>query len=315
MNGSETMNSEEVRHIISKYRTELMGYAIISIMVGHLRFFGLFDYGDMTFFASLGSIGVEIFLFLSSFGLFYSLEKSKDLISYYKRRLRIIPTYVIVEIGIDLITRNFKAFISPDIWWNHFTTNWFIPFICLMYIIFPLLYSIQKKYLYFPLCASITITAILTWVLVVNGLGDIHDVPMLMAQRFPIFAMGMLIADNRMDFTIKRPNLWLLLWLLVIYVVYWLLDIEYAKYLIYIPLSFCLILSLCIAFEKIKPGTVINFAGTYSLEIYLIHMFLMPKMVKYNINPYLTVIVIFIGAALGSYVVKKISKYLTERLL
>ena len=307
--------SEETRILISRYRTELMGFAIISIMIGHLHFFQLFDFGDLSFFASLGSAGVEIFLFVSGFGLFYSFEKSNNLPQYFKRRfLRIVPTYVFIMAGIDILTCNITALYHPSYWIMHLLSYWYIPFICIMYIVFPMLYYIQKKSVYLPIFITLVITLILTYVLYTLGKGDIHNVPMLMAQRCPIFTVGMLVADRRVKLTLKHPYIWTCLCLAMIYCVYWLLHIDYAKYLIYLPLSYGLIIVLCRRFNKVLNTHIFRVFGKYSLEIYLIHMFLMPEMRNYNINPYLTIIIILIVSLLVAYIINLLIASMLSRM-
>ena len=78
---------------ISKYRTPLMGLATIWVSLFHFRCvmgvspFGLFD--------AMGYGGVDIFLFLSGFGLYVGYKN--DIKYFYKRRfLRIYPTYILV---------------------------------------------------------------------------------------------------------------------------------------------------------------------------------------------------------------------------
>lgn len=60
---------------ISKYRSELMGWAIIWIMMLHFRFIHIKPLG---FLAQYGFAGVDIFMLVSGFGLYYSLEKTTN---------------------------------------------------------------------------------------------------------------------------------------------------------------------------------------------------------------------------------------------
>ena len=84
----------------SKYRSVLMGVAIIFIMASH----------TLGGFAAYGIIGVEWFLVLSSIGQFYSLKNNCDVKSYYKRRLfRILPAYLLVAIPFFLIKTSSSA--------------------------------------------------------------------------------------------------------------------------------------------------------------------------------------------------------------
>ena len=82
---------------ISRFRAEHMGMAIIFIMLFHVplpradEFYGLYR---------MGNIGVDIFLFLSGLGLWFSWCKTdgKDfwhsyILFYFKRLLRIYPAW------------------------------------------------------------------------------------------------------------------------------------------------------------------------------------------------------------------------------
>lgn len=192
------MKIETIKQNISSRRSELMGFAIILILIEHFQFFGLFDYGDLSFFASLGSIGVDIFLFLSGFGLWNGYSEKIRVGTFYKRRfLRIIPSYLCLMILFDIILLHPEYILSPNEWMGHLNNNWFIPFILLMYLIFPLPSKIQRKWLYVPLCIACMLSISLTIVLIHYNRDNIHMVPMLMAQRIPIFFIGMLFADKR----------------------------------------------------------------------------------------------------------------------
>ena len=62
--------------------TELLGTNIISNILNYIK--------------TTGNIGVEIFLFLSGIGLYFSISKN-NLLQYYKNRfIRIIPTFIII---------------------------------------------------------------------------------------------------------------------------------------------------------------------------------------------------------------------------
>ena len=77
---------------ISRYRGELMGLAIIFVVLFHVglpredAFFGL---------KRMGNIGVDFFLFLSGMGLWFSWTKHPSLRKFYLRRfLRVYPTWL-----------------------------------------------------------------------------------------------------------------------------------------------------------------------------------------------------------------------------
>lgn len=61
---------------ISKYRSELMGVATILIFVVHSYDRGVVMPASIKTICALGSLGVDIFLLVSGFGLWYSLSKT-----------------------------------------------------------------------------------------------------------------------------------------------------------------------------------------------------------------------------------------------
>lgn len=86
-------------YLVSKYRTILMGLAIVMVVFHHLtiRYYdGVI--GHLYGFLRLnGAIGVDIFLFVSAIGLVVSWQKNKNILQFYNRRIkRILPTYFIL---------------------------------------------------------------------------------------------------------------------------------------------------------------------------------------------------------------------------
>ena len=79
---------------ISRYRSELMGAAMLFIILFHVpldrsnEFFGL---------RRCGNVGVDMFLFLSGIGLWFSWVKNPSVWQFYKRRLlRIYPAWLVM---------------------------------------------------------------------------------------------------------------------------------------------------------------------------------------------------------------------------
>lgn len=84
---------------ISICRSALMGIAILWVVFYH---FG-FHIPGIKHLMRYGYAGVDIFMFLSGFGLYYSLNRNGNLWSYYKKRLiRIFPSYFVIGIAFSL---------------------------------------------------------------------------------------------------------------------------------------------------------------------------------------------------------------------
>ena len=67
---------------ISIFRRELMGIAILWIMLRHLPISSGYYY-VLDYLMNLGYGGVDMFLFLSGFGLFFSMKKDSRIGSFY----------------------------------------------------------------------------------------------------------------------------------------------------------------------------------------------------------------------------------------
>lgn len=149
-------------NLLSKYRSELFGISIISIIVFH--YFedinvenpqGIVKIFTKLYLLLIGSLGVEIFVFLSGLGLYYSL-KSRFIIREYaiKRIKRTVIPYLlygglfwyIIDI---LIRKNYKSFFMDysllSFWLDGNKNLWFVTFIIVMYIIFPFLFIVSEK--------------------------------------------------------------------------------------------------------------------------------------------------------------------------
>lgn len=124
--------SQDWVNLISERRSYIMGIATIMIVLFHAsskQTLGPFHYGIHSFFW----LGVEIFLFLSGFGMHYALSKTPQpaLASFYKKRvLRLMPTCIIFGIvllplwyyGAPYLYQKFSisfflAFIGLDVWY------------------------------------------------------------------------------------------------------------------------------------------------------------------------------------------------------
>lgn len=89
--------------LLSKYRSALMGLATALVIIFHGL--SVWDYYGATLPAVarlcrgfLGSVGVDIFLFLSGIGVFFAIENGTSTMRFYKKRLvRLLPSVLIVS--------------------------------------------------------------------------------------------------------------------------------------------------------------------------------------------------------------------------
>ncbi len=149
--------------VFSKYRNELYGLSIIAIIV--LHFFqdvlgsgsdGIMKMIGLAYTSIIGSTGVDIFLFLSGMGLYFSLKKKYDLKRFYKNRLkRILVPYILLAIPywfyIDFIYSHHSIgqflldFSLLSFWTQGETRFWYVALIILCYVLFPFLFLMLER--------------------------------------------------------------------------------------------------------------------------------------------------------------------------
>lgn len=83
---------------VIEHRSELMGIALITIILFHWgsvhKYYDAYNFVSGIFSSYIGSIGVDVFLFLSGVGIYSSLQRN-SLHVYFKNRVtRILPAYL-----------------------------------------------------------------------------------------------------------------------------------------------------------------------------------------------------------------------------
>ena len=157
------MRLEKIQRITSKIpsvRSELFGFSIISIILFHYcedvqsaGFGGAAEVLTIGYNLLFGSTGVEIFLFLSGMGLFYSLSGNPRLSVFYRKRLtRLLPACLLLGgVGwavLDLLLRQtgwrrFLLDFSMISFWTEGTRLiWYIALMIPLYLLFPLFYRL-----------------------------------------------------------------------------------------------------------------------------------------------------------------------------
>ena len=143
---------------ISKFRSELMGYATIGVFIGHIVVFGHLSenigISILSWLASL--IHTSGFLFLSGFGLYYSMTRNTNWIEFYKRRFfRFLLPFLIVAVPYFLVvTINnheslwyyLRCISTIEFWINgNYHGMWYIAISFFLYTISPPILLVVKK--------------------------------------------------------------------------------------------------------------------------------------------------------------------------
>ena len=187
---------------VSDYRTYLMGISILWIILFHTAWYLWFP-KVIEIFQRSGNYGVDIFIFVSVYGLYRSMQNHRTLRQWYVRRLkRIIPSFLIVTTMLAFIECwsvtdyikeiAFIGFLLPNI--KYEVVFWYIPAILIFYAIFPYVYKYRKKrviYIFIPL-AYIFCNYFTHYIQSMNYSLFLC----FFFMRIPIFLIGLLYADN-----------------------------------------------------------------------------------------------------------------------
>jgi peptidoglycan/LPS O-acetylase OafA/YrhL len=274
---------------LSRYRGQLMGAAIVFIILFHVplartdAFFGL---------RRCGNIGVDMFLFLSGIGLWYAWVKQPSVRHFYRRRLlRLFPAWLVVSSAYYLQRFDFETGDYLDLllditvnwgfWLHDELTFWYVPAIMMLYLWAPLYMKLIARHPVFRWLPVLMVC----WCVVVQWVTPVHQAVghiEIFWSRVPIFFLGINCGELvRQDHRIEPAGRWLV-WLTLLMTAsacIWLEQMRHGRFplfverMVYIPLTVSLLLLLC-DFFRIAPAwcsRICIFLGGLSLEIYLIH--------------------------------------------
>lgn len=275
-----------------RYRSVWMGVAMLWIVWFHVP---LVPAGEgMAFFRKLGYGGVDMCLFASGVGCFYSLQKDPDAGRFMGRRLRRLAPVYLTVMALWLPWQYSRgAATIPTIIGNlfgiqHLTTlnsdfNWYISAILLLYIFAPYLKSVIDSH---GLRGRALFLAVLLVLVIPFWMSGEY---IIVITRIPVFYMGMLFAAGAGEG--RRINAWqwplgfvlmafavAVIWLgferipdkMWAYGVYWCPYVLIAPYL-------CVVLSTVMSWlDRTAAGRAVvralSVVGEYSFEIYLLHI-------------------------------------------
>ena len=268
---------------IGKYRGELMGIAILGVLLCH---FAISTYYIPGMFFIAGLVYTQGFLFLSGYGLYYSFKNCNyNIQTFYKKRLlRLYIPFVIMSLpfyiplcyklgdGFWFVIRSITtlSFWVGDNWFS----MWYIAVSLVLYLLYPLIHKLM-----FSKSGAIKIQGI---ILVLIGFIGINEVLKLgnpycveLAQwlgKCVIFPIGILtayLAEKRISLPIYIQIIWIACMSIMSMLWHGIEDNYYqiCMCLAAIP-SFCLLFE---AFNLVKIRIVLQWLGKYTLEIYILH--------------------------------------------
>ncbi len=337
----------EINHnLISEYRSLLFGVSTILIVLFHyatdIKTFGgstVAQLYSITFIDIIGSSGVDVFVFLSGIGSYYSLKRKFDYKKFIiKRLIKILIPYLIVAIPFWLvldfiIKRSRMSEFIIDLTFISFFINgvrdyWYICFILISYLFIPSIF----KYLYqnesstkllFPKCCLLSFFYFsIMFLLGYTVPGFVKNTEIMLGRFITIFfglITGRLVNEKT---KIKKTHLFILS-ILLIFTNYcknniktswirmlfnrWNLGIRGCLIIIF----FCMIRAL-LPKKPNKADKILNYIGSYSLELYLVHVSI--RGLLYNSPHYSSNLVLYLVMISTSMLLCLILKTVTKRI-
>lgn len=320
---------------ISRYRGELMGAAMLFIILFHVAlprtdaFFGL---------KRCGNVGVDMFLFLSGVGLWFSWTKHPQLKHFFRNRyLRVYPVWLIMATAYYLpmflsghggYSRNVPDLVANILFnWSFWRADdlafWYIPAIMMLYCFAPFYMMLIKRH---PLYRWLPVLMML-WCVAVQWVAPIHQAVghlEIFWSRVPIFFIGI----NAGDYVMRKvkvdgmalPLIWLAFLSSFALCIYLEQQLHghfplFIERMVYIPLTISGILLLNRLFRRTPQlfNRFCRLVGALSLEAYLIHIhfvlvYIEPYRLGYWPTALLTIVITLPLAWLLNRIIEKVIK-------
>lgn len=320
-------------NVLSKYRGELMGLAILFVVMFHVWM----QHSNFFFpLRRLGNVGVDMFLFVSGMGLFFSWSRLRfgktlngnggmpvgmSAVKFFRRRyLRIYPVWFVVAsvFYIGKYIDNPGSGYSPDVpnlianilfnwsfWRADDLTFWYVPATMMLYLFAPPYMELIRRrpaYRWLPV-AFIVFAAMVQYVpLFHNSVGHLE----IFFSRVPIFFLGINIGKYVIEGRQLEKGATGVLLIIFALSVWLCLRLEYIGHsrfplfmerLAYIPLTVSALFLECrllaVCPQSLRKG--LSFLGAISLEIYLVHIeFVLRPLGEYRLGYCLTTLCVLL---------------------
>lgn len=272
------------------YRSIFMGFAMLWVMFFHAEF--VFENSIIRGIKNVGYGGVDIFLFASGMGNYFSYFKDEDPLEFLKRRLlRLAPIYVpfivvwniykiaIGQMGPIYFFGNLFGIEGLSNSGKYF--NWYLTVLAICYILTPYLAKAVKE-------NDIWKNIFLIIILILVSTAFINDTRFIISYtRLPIYVIGMMAAkycDKEIKpLAVLSGAVAFLAGCAVLYIGYmkypdyiWGYGIHWYPFIIMTPFICYSLAIISIAIEKLKAVTFIltalKYIGSISFEMYLVHI-------------------------------------------
>lgn len=292
--------------LISQYRSELMGIGIIGVMISHfLRWNEIQGAVAYIFKPFIGLVYTEGFLLLSGLGLYYSYKRDNNLKSFYIKRInRLLIPFLIIAVpfyvarglvfhhSLGLILLNIS---SLRFWFVGNDGMWYISVSLLLYLIFPLLYKIIFGYKSNVFQRGILVIAFFYAI----GLSAYYFFPSyynltgIGLTQMPMFVVGMMVGYLSYNCIQNKYDILFIMLLGLLAVISNMIEGVWGDYGNGLLRFFCIIIlgPLFMMADKFDSKIFVSFKnllqwfGKYTLELYILHMFIYKICNDIELNP------------------------------
>ena len=277
---------------------ELKGFAILAVVFSHVGYFLALDHRFLFPLSVFAGVGVDLFLFVSGFGIASSAcARGESVVQFYRRRLKniyvplwiVLAAFFIADYFIlhktyawDYIARSLVGwFPSANLFSDVNSPLWYLSLILFYYLVFPLFFS--KRWLPLSALCIYALTYVLAW-WVPEGLRENMPVYELHMMAFPLGMFAAWLAQGRKSFgAVKNDYLYYVLFAALAGAVGYLAIYSGVGKGLWIEqgmniLTVLLIIALFVV--KRFELRLLSLFGLLSFEVYLLHW---PLMARYDI--------------------------------
>lgn len=317
---------------------ELKGIAILMVVLSHIGYFLVSDTRFLFPLSVAAGVGVNLFLFLSGFGLTISSKKSTATVwQNYTRRLSklFVPMWIVLAILLILdyfflgktysLDYIFKAiiglFTSADLYHDINSPLWYFTLIVFYYLLFPLVFSKKRPWLSAMVIYLISFFIIRSEPAILENVIRLHKIHLVAFPLGMIFSYflskDLLIIFFKKIFEKRKTYLrWLILVSSLFVFIYSIKNSNIGIKNLEEVTSLISVLALVLIFSIKKINfKVLYWVGFFSYEIYLIHW---PIMHRYDfiykyLPPWLATIIYLLLFIAFSWGLQKLANLITKK--
>ena len=291
-----------------------MGIASLLVLMSHFIIFP--DNKYISVLQSHGIIGVDIFLFLSGFGLCSSLQRNDNILTFYRKRLiRIFSVFLPLSlIYVFLTFENVEGAVlnmtTLGYWVGHDYLEWYTPAILFLYVLFPCFYKLCDKAK--PLQSGLYVSTIFYYGVVFLFCKQIGQEYLFFIYRIPIFLIGC--------FSYLCMNYIELKWILLFFILGTVLTVGTQLLGMYSQSSWILSSALCtlgvmacsvlLLSRNMRINVLFKRIGNMSYELFLIQIIFL----RLHISKYVSVKTMILLIILSAFFIHLLIGYVRSKL-